>query len=371
MIDANFRRTLVLDSDQADLCTETVELDPCADIGVIHHTSCVSQGDEEPFARVIWFWNGGERSAYSRDVSELEETSKRVWQLMGGASSSIGAGSTQAASGMYVELGTGVLAGRGRESVVGESERCQLPFSRNPRASDELEGVLSRVCSVAATRARSCMSDTLRDLITVDEGPTDLVAAYQYPRPISGVPMIYSNQVVVRRPAEREGSTQSERELACLHSVSNLHVDVMDGQMGCLGAMTQYACRSSSVSMRDETTEMDEEGREALRYRDLVVFPKRDGGRGVRIHVAEPGWTCLVFMRTGCCLHGGVVPAPDRVGCRMTLPEGVSLARIVTYPMKAVQRALIAARQDKQVAVELRRRADPRMRQRMGTANVM
>ena len=223
--------------------------------------------------------------------------------------------------------------------------------------SDAFEQLLSRVCSTATSKAMECLSPRECELVHPDRGPPSLVAAYQYPRKIPERPMVSSHQVVIRGPAILNGCSSSYQ--SCLHAVSDLHTDSMDGQMGCLGAMTQYIClQKGDAQCGNECP--------GIEYRDLVVFPRRDGGRGARVRVACPGWTTLVFMQTRERLHGGVVPSSDYTPATLTLGDRVGLLRIVTYPLAPVQRLLgRALSAEGAVISEIERRSDTRMRRRM------
>ena len=87
----------------------------------------------------------------------------------------------------------------------------------------------------------------------------------------------------------------------------------------------------------------------------------------MRVRVAQPGWTCLVFMRTKECLHGGVTPAPDCRPVTLSLGEDVSLLRIVAYPLSSVERLLERAVKDSDgdVVCRLSALSDQRIRRRM------
>ena len=127
-----------------------------------------------------------------------------------------------------------------------------------------------------------------------------------------------------------------------------------------MGCMTQYICHLRAGARESH-------GGSALAYRDLVVFPTRKGGRGVRVRLAQPGWTCLLFMRTSECLHGGVTPAPECYPRTLSLGGDVRLIRIVTYPLAAVEHLLERASRetDADVVERLSGCSDFRMQRRM------
>ena len=368
MVDSRGRRTLALNGAQADMVTELVALPGDADPRRLYGTWVVAEGEEgRPFVRIVWFANGGDDSTYVDAVSELESKWERATRVVperrGGTGPFARGGDTQPASGVYTELGTGVMPGRGRDSVSIQGEACFLPYSRNAALSDELEDALARVCAEAADRACECLPEDVSELLRPHAGPAPLVSAYQYPHSISGRSMPSSHQVVLRRPAEEDDADAEENERACRLAVSDLHTDSVDGEMGCLGSMAQYICRLRPGVLCHTTGS-------ALAYRDLVVFPTREGGRGVRVRVAQPGWTCLVFMRTRECLHGGVTPGPDCPPVTLSLGGDMRLMRIVTYPMVAVERLLERAAKDTggDVVGRLRARSDHRMQRRIGAA---
>ena len=73
-------------------------------------------------------------------------------------------GATQPASGMYTELGVGVLPGRGRPSVSVGGGRSVLPFPRNPELSDDTEPVLSAFMSTVSALLHAVLpAGTLQD----------------------------------------------------------------------------------------------------------------------------------------------------------------------------------------------------------------
>ena len=129
-----------------------------------------------------------------------------------------------------------------------------------------------------------------------------------------------------------------------MFAVSDLHVDVGDGG-GELGAVSIYWCDACPPHEEDMS---EEEMMGRLAYRDLVVFPGKCGGRGVRIGVLRPGWVCVVLMSTRSCLHGGVcaqTPALEE-SPPLVLPDGMRHVRILTYPMRAIETLMQNLRDD-------------------------
>ena len=357
MVDSHGRRTRVLTTAACDVTTELMSLPEHPDPLCVYHGRGACLDVEDPFVRTVWFSNHGEHmSEYVRNVAELEGK----WRQETLRSAGVGGGGrgTQPASGVYRELGTGVLPGKGRKGVSVNGRSHFMPFSRNAEMSDVLEAGLAEVCAVAAQKALEVLPVHERDLVCCDDGPAEMVGAYQYPRQLTGRPCVCSHQVVIRGADLHAADTAAQREQAWLECVSDLHTDSMDGSMGPLGCMTQYICTQHPHAQTRSPCH-------SFSYRDLVVYPNACGGRGVRIRVARPGWTCLVFMRTRDCLHGGVTPSTDDTRGPVGLPDSVTLMRVVTYPLAAVQRLLLAAVDDAASTAVVFDGSDERMRARM------
>ena len=99
-----------------------------------------------------------------------------------------------------------------------------------------------------------------------------MVAAYQYPRQLTGRPCVCSHQVVIRGADLHATDTAVQREQAWLECLSDLHTDNMNGSMGPLGCMTQYICTRHPDAQTKGTCQ-------SCSYRDLVVYPNVCGGK--------------------------------------------------------------------------------------------
>ena len=217
----------------------------------------------------------------------------------------------QVANGHYVELGVGVMCGRGRKSVQIDGEQPSAHvFSRRPEMSDQLEGPLSVVMEAVGEVADECYAGMLtkaaaarsvRDTREVGA----MRGAYQYPRHSYKGSLIASHQVAVR------GGGQGD-----VGAASDLHTDKMDGENGELGNCTVYAS-TGEVS-------------------DLAVFENKNGGRAFRVGVMRPGWICAVFMHSSAQLHGSIWASETTV-----YPD----LRIVAYSMRMVENLLARAAQ--------------------------
>ena len=151
------------------------------------------------------------------------------------------------ASGVYIESGLGVLAGRGRHSVTVRGKARSVPYYRSTMSEDE--GLLSELmCGVAGVVGRVDPS-----MVCNGHGLL-LQRGHQYPRQhLHGDSFIKSHQVVIRAcggPNDPEGS--------------DLHVDSMDGRGDAGGAWNVYAG-----------------GEAPSRFHRLAVFARATGGKGL------------------------------------------------------------------------------------------
>jgi hypothetical protein len=245
----------------------------------------------------------------------------------------------QPASGKYVELGWGMMAGGGRPSVIANGHSSTMPFRRSPADSAAAAEPLSHVMHACTSVLGYVLpQEALRSQAQAFHGcPADIAKTLQYPPLLSDTsPVLQSHQVVLRGPVERPDDTLSQREQRCLQAVSDLHVDTQDGGFE-LGAMTIYSCSQDAWAPDSDT----QAARAALRYRDLAILTGRDGGRGVRLNVMRPGWCCCVLMKTSRCMHGGVTPDTDVVPMpTLALPPSMETVRAVTYPLSALERLM-------------------------------
>ena len=206
------------------------------------------------------------------------------------------------ASGVYIESGLGILAGRGRRSVTVAGKARSMPYWRGGRDEDLLAEVMSGVASVVEC-ADSRMASREHD--------STLRRGHQYPRQrFHGEAFIKCHQVVVRAcggPNDPQGS--------------DLHVDTMDGRGNAGGGWTVYA------------------GERPANFDHLAVFASATGGNGFEVRVGGYGsdWACAVHLDTANRLHGSVWPsgaggAPTL--CGATVGSGL---RIVMYTLRRIE----------------------------------
>ena len=273
--------------------------------------------------------------------------------------------STSPASGKYVELGVGVMAGGGRGSLEVAGKGTTVPFPRHARESDLLEGELGEMMSDVSEVLHEALPETMKAHAAPLGCPIAAVNAYQYPSLRVGVPPLSSHQVVIRGPCmtREEGCTEEEADHAAYMSVSDLHVDVMDGG-GAAGSCTVHTCHASGEGGWKEPSPPSAGGaRRQLRGRGLAVFPTKTGGRGVHIISMVPGWHCAIIMQTGSRLHGSViVEEPDMVGFALS---HLRLMRVVTYPLIQVENLLKRLAQDPEKLEEVRRASKEWVARRM------
>ena len=401
--------TQALDDRGALCCTEQVMLEDDADPTKVYVKNIGLEGESKEFVHVVYFTGdtadeamaehghvGGRLVGGDGIVQHMKGLSgqfKSYCRNNSEAVSSSSNGATQAAKGAYLELGIGAMAGRTRTSVSFPQERAgkpslrsNVPFKKAPRDfSDQVEDILGRIVASASIVARMGlptevweavrMRDFARDTLTrEDDMPSSLTErfnrAYQYPCPpvyprtYDADLMVSSHQVALRGTMpDIPGESYEERETKCEVAVSNLHVD--KGDTATTGAL--YSCEKT-------TTEVLEEGvTDALRWRDIVVFPGRGrtkqgalrrGGRGARIRVLRPGWFCWVFFSTRDCLHGGVTQNSEETHCidsnswlnpayRVSMQlTGLDCMRCITYPMQMIYEMLTRLSESKRARIE-------------------
>jgi hypothetical protein len=294
-------------------------------------------GGGAAFLTVVWFTPSTADSVTgSADGTHAATTLGlcAAWRDVSGSMARGGGGSTQGASGSYVELGMGVLPGTGRGSVELGGENSNIPFPRNAQLSDSMEPLLGEFMSDVSAVVHEVLPPRLMAAHAPPLAcPQHMVHGYQYPTLRPGTPPLRSHQVVIRGP----GSLACDR--SAWMGVSDLHVDKWDGG-GELGTCTVHTCSMRVHNPLHSMHETNANPREAelLHARGLAVFPGRGGGRGVHIRSMVPGWHCAIFMRTHEMLHGGVVlPEDDIEG--FALPE-LEMMRVVTYPLRRIETLL-------------------------------
>jgi len=331
----------VLPSILAPLVTEVLELPPEPDIMRVYVGQGFAAGaGSEPFVRAVWFTPeaaddicGRETGSHTRASSCLRE----IWRSTTSKPGVVGGGGgVRPSSGVYTELGFGVMPGKARGSIVVGGGRSVLPFGRNPAWSDALEPSLGDFLSdVSAVLHQVVPPATMRAQTSSVYGGNEHVISevYQFPRLRESVGRLHAHQVVLRCP-ESTGDKVLDDKHAWM-AASDLHVDPWDGG-GEFGCCTVHACedlRESGTRAPVSTRE-----RHLLLHRGIVVFPQADGGRGVHIRSMVPGWRCALVFKTRTCLHGSVmVDESDRDGLSLT---HLDLYRVVTYPLSRIERLL-------------------------------
>lgn len=349
------RRPLVLGNWASDLLLQSVGLPPDADVHRVYSFCARSHPEAEPFVRALWFRPDSlpENTQFLRSLQALALRSE---QLFGSCCPSH-VSSEQTHSGGYVELGAGVMPGRGRESVNVAGTSRYLPFSINHALSDDLEPLIASVMTSAAAVAHSTLPSQLvystqaRQTYLRRHVP-DLQAVLQYPRPYTQHErMLSSHQVVLRGTAVNSNMSQAQRERAYLYDVSDLHVDRWDGNRGSsLGSCTLYYCITRPEGTLEESVlrELGHAHHTALRFRDQAVFtPMADGdtvyrGRGVRVAVMQPGWVTLLFTRTDTCPHSGISAVAECPQPLLSLPSELLCGRILSYALSPIDQLLEA-----------------------------
>ena len=324
-------RPCVLPAALAGIVTEELALPADADPCTVYVGQACAEEEGNPFVHAVWFTPGAadtvtgqEPGTHVRATAELHDAWQHV-QDQCPRSHNI-----QPASGAYTELGVGVMAGSGRTSVVVDGQGTSVPFPRNSPVSDAMEPYLREFMSDVSVVLHHVLP---RDLLQAHEVPPNcppqVARAYQYPRLRTGCPQLCSHQVVLRGPRRSHVCMGGEEmDTAALCSMSDLHVDPLDGG-GAAGSCTVHTCHASGKELAPTSEE-------SLQHRGLAVFPHRTGGRGVYVKSMAPGWHCAILMQTSARLHGSVVPE-NSTG--LACPH-LRLMRVVTYPLIQVENLL-------------------------------
>ena len=350
-VKANGDRTYILPRTVAEAVLTPLELPSAPQKDVLYIRSAQAGGQTLPFVHVVWFTpEGADRvtgrgsGAHVRATRELHDT----WRSL--SQNQVRGSSNQPAAGVYTELGVGTMAGTARTSVSVAGKGTSVPFSRNAHMSDTLEPMLSEFLSdVSAVLHASLPAGTLQDHEVHSRSPAQACMCYQYPRLRLGTPPLSMHQIAIRGPR----SGESDRE--AYMSASDLHVDPCDGG-GRAGSCTIHTCHPTNRMAAAH------ESSEDLSLRGLAVFPSKTGGRGVHIHSMVPGWHCAILMQTAERLHGSVVPEEGlRRGVCL---QQYQLMRVVTYPLRSVERLMERLAEDPRAWPAVLARSDKWMQRR-------
>jgi hypothetical protein len=192
---AGGRGRFVLSASAAELVCMPIHLPPHADPGCAHAAVGTTRSGRV-LVTVVWFRPEAADAACGWAAGKVAAARGRVEMHMAGRKSAAGGmhGAGQRANGAYLELGVGIMAGKGRGSVDVDGQRSVRPFSRNARQSDLLEGDLGVLMGAAGRVFVECFGpEPLRA-----EGSCVLGNAFQYPRTAAGCPEIRSHQVAIR-----------------------------------------------------------------------------------------------------------------------------------------------------------------------------
>ena len=272
-------------------------------------------GEEKPVVMAVWF-----RVDVARPRTDLRRVFARLrGRAIAHASDACGE-KAFVASGVYMESGMGVLAGRGRHSMRINGKARSAPYFRAGISDDE-ELLAELMCGVASVvgRADPTMVSREHELL--------IQRGHQYPRQLlHGDNFIKSHQVVIRAcggPNEPEGS--------------DLHVDSMDGLGDAGGAWTVYAG-----------------GDAPSRFDRLAVFASATGGKGFAVRVDGFGddWACAVHVATAHRLHGSIWPVEALAGSCPRVGFGL---RVVTYTLRRIElleESVLEAPDEEHAAIE-------------------
>ena len=355
--------TCVLPEFCAEIVCTPLRLPSDADPTCLHVGEAYAGDAEHPFLRCVWFTPETADTVMGEPSGTHLQTTRELhalWRANGSPLTRVDA--TQPAAGVYSELGTGIMPGGGRCSMLVGGRRTNVPYSREAILSKTFEPLLSKYMSSISTilheaiGSKACASHEIPN-----NCPMYIARAYQYPTLMPKTPQTMSHQVVIRGPKTLEDPD-------AFRSCSDLHVDSWDGG-GQLGTCTVHTCTWDRTRPRP-THEVEKRN---LALRGIACFPYVHGGRGVHVHSMVPGWQCILLIRTSNSLHGSVVPcAIDSETGRATplsieglaLPE-LEMMRVVTYPLKRVETLLHRLGEDPSKAEELERVSDSVMRERM------
>lgn len=226
------------------------------------------------------------------------------------------------ASGVYLESGLGVLAGKGRGSVtIGGRAHC-VPYYRCGDLDDAGEDLLVELMGGLAG-----VVECVDERMVRREHRQMLERGHQYPRQrLPGAAFIKCHQVAVRAcggPNDPQGS--------------DLHVDSMDGRGDAEGGWTVYA------------------GGRPSSFDRLAVFSSAAGGNGFDVRVGGYGseWACAVHFDTANQLHGSIWPRHEATWPGFGHAVGTGL-RIVMYTLRRIElleESVLACTGEEQTAI--------------------
>ena len=266
----------------------------------VHVARGFEAGGTNPMLTVVWF---------RVDVTRPHVDMRRVLERLRGRAVALASDGRElakersfVASGVYAESGIGILAGRGRHSVLIAGKARSVPYVRATTTDDEslLAELMTGLASVVECVDPSMVSH---------EHELSIQRGHQYPRRyLHGDAFIKCHQVVIRASG---GASDPHG--------SDMHVDCMDGRGNAGGGWTLYA--------GELTSDFDH----------LAVFASATGGIGFDVHVGGYGsdWACAVHLDTANQLHGSVWPS-GAAAARGTTRAGFGL-RIVTYTLRKVE----------------------------------
>ena len=282
----------------------------------VHVARGYVRGSKEPIVTAVWF---------KADLTQPATDMKRIFARIRGratAQASKGEQSSKervyVSSGVYMESGLGILAGRGRRTVTIDGKARSVPFHRSSHSDDE--GLLSELMSGVAK-----VIQRVDAKMVSHEHKLMIERGHQYPRQhLHGDAFIRCHQVVIRcwgGPDDPQGS--------------DLHVDTMDGRGNAGGAWTIYSGELPSA------------------FDHLAVFETAQGGCGYDVRVGGYGsdWACAVHLDTANRLHGSVWPREPKI-CGTKVGFGL---RIVTYTLRRIEmleESVRASPDEEQTAVD-------------------
>ena len=214
-------------------------------------------------------------------------------------------GSTQAAGGVYTELGYGVGPGKGRGSTEINGQRTSEVFPRSTNGlSERLQHPLGVVNALAAEFIHD-VEPLVFDSLTGDgaRAVPQIAALVQYPVAPEGLRHIQGNQVALRLSGEPLDCSAETRRFS-RSGGSDMHVDIIDGKRR-NGSVAVFGCVEPGNDCLGATLEQKNH---PMPYSDLAIFERANGGRGCRVQVMHQGFLFAVLMRTQEQLHCSVWP---------------------------------------------------------------